>query len=334
VIHDERAKSTSVAHGYNEWKDLGTWRDWQDGWRSGSGDVISSLIDVWKWQRALVTGKLIAPAQTKQMFTAQVKSDENGGYGYGWFTTHTARGDSLIYHGGDNPGYHTECRWYPQRDLTIMVFTDLELYDESGSGLGLHKRIIASALERIDRGETIPLPPPPTQQGANEAYLSEFTATSPMQGVTIETGYPMLRFAADSQAAINRVLGLKDERLDDDNKKVETLLNAVAKKDSVAVRKTLGKGADFFLGFAFKERDDMEKQYGKFKSMRLYGTKPDLRAQNHRLPVHVEERRILRDHFRYRRAARAHAAHAARGARPVRGLGYRRSSRRPAPLRP
>jgi hypothetical protein len=43
VVKSERAKSTSVAHGYNEWKDLGTWRDWSDGWRSGSGDVVSSL---------------------------------------------------------------------------------------------------------------------------------------------------------------------------------------------------------------------------------------------------------------------------------------------------
>src|SRR5262249_18687361 len=102
---------------------------------------------------------------------------------------------------------HAECRWYPERNLTIIVFTNLELYDESGSGLGLHKRIIASALERIDRGETVPLPPVPNAEGANEAYLSRFTSTHPMAGATVETGYPQLRFSADGQDAINRVLG-------------------------------------------------------------------------------------------------------------------------------
>ncbi|HKW13942.1 MAG TPA: hypothetical protein VJS69_05605, partial [Candidatus Krumholzibacteria bacterium] len=209
------------------------------------------------------------------MFTAQVKSDDGGGYGYAWFTTHTARGDSLIYHGGDNPGYHTECRWYPERDLTIIVFTNLELYDESGSGLGLHKRIVAGTLERIDGGETVALPPRPTAEGANAAYLSEFTKAPPMEGAVVESGYPQLRLCADSQDAINRIFGLHDDRLAEDNTKVKTLLEAVAARDSAAVKKTLDKGnAAFFLGFAFGERDDMEKQYGAFKSMRLCGSKP------------------------------------------------------------
>jgi CubicO group peptidase (beta-lactamase class C family) len=275
VVGAEHASSKNVARGYNEWKDLGTWRDWNDGWRSGSGDVVSNLIDVWKWHHALRTGKLVSPALTRGMFTAQVKSDDGGGYGYGWFTTRTERGDSLVYHGGDNPGFHTELRWYPQRDLTIIVLTNLELYDESGSGLGLHKRIIAGALERIDRGEQVPLPPQPIAQGANAAYLTEFTKTPPMEGAVVEMGYPQLRMCADSQDAINRLLGLNDERFADGNEKVRALLDAVAARDSSAVRATLDKNnAAFFLGFAFSERDDMEKRLGKFTSARIGGSKP------------------------------------------------------------
>jgi len=264
-----------LAFGYNEFKELGTWRDWNDGWRSGSGDVISTLIDVWKWHRALRAGVLIKPEAVQRMCTAHVKSDDGGGYGYGWFTKHTDRGDSLVYHGGDNPGYHTELRWYVNRDLTIIVLTNLELYDESGSGLGLHKRIIASALERIDRGETVPLPPRPTAQGASTAYLSEFTKRPPMEGASITWWGGQLRFDADSQDAINRILDLHDNRLDKDNEMVTALLDATARRDSSLVRKTLDRGnADFFLGFAFTEREDMEKRLGKLKSARVCGSKP------------------------------------------------------------
>ena len=267
--------AANVAHGYNEWKDLGTWREWNDGWRSGSGDVISSLIDVWKWHRALRAGTLIKPEAAQRMFTAHVKSDDGGGYGYGWFTKHTDRGDSLVYHGGDNPGYHTELRWYVNRDLTIIVLTNLELYDESGSGLGLHKRIIASALEKIDRGEKVPLPPGPTATGASPEYLASFTKAPPMQGATVERGPAQLVFNADSQDAINRILDLHDNRLDKDNEMVTALLDATARRDSSLVRKTLDRGnADFFLGFAFSERDDFEKRHGKFKSASVCGSKP------------------------------------------------------------
>lgn len=265
----------NVAHGYNEWKDLGTWREWNDGWRSGSGDVISTLIDVWKWHRALRAGTLIKPEAAQRMFAAHVKSDDAGGYGYGWFTQHTDRGDSLVYHGGDNPGYHTELRWYVNRDLTIIVLTNLELYDESGSGLGLHKRIIASALEKIDRGEKVPLPPRPTVTGASPEYLASFTKVPPMEGASVERGPMQLVFNADSQESISRILDLHDVRLENDNAKVTALLDATARRDSALVRKTLDKGnAEFFLGFAFSERADFEKRHGKFKSARVCGSKP------------------------------------------------------------
>jgi CubicO group peptidase (beta-lactamase class C family) len=264
----------NVAHGYNEWKDLGTWREWNDGWRSGSGDVLSTLIDVWKWHRALRAGTIIKPEAVKRMFAAHVKSDDGGGYGYGWFTMHTDRGDSLVYHGGDNPGYHTELRWYVNRDLTIIVLTNLELYDESGSGLGLHKRIIARALERIDRGERAPLLQRPTATGANDAYLSEFTKSPPMEGASVDRWGTQLRFNADSQAAIDRIFGLH-ERFASDNQKAQALLEAVAARDSSLVRKTLDKdGAEFFLGFAFAEREEFETRLGKFKSAKVCGSKP------------------------------------------------------------
>ncbi|HET6462738.1 MAG TPA: serine hydrolase domain-containing protein [Candidatus Krumholzibacteria bacterium] len=265
----------NVAHSYNEWKDLGTWREWNDGWHSGSGDVISTLIDVWKWHRALRAGTIIQPEAAQRMFAAHVKSDDGGGYGYGWFTQHTDRGDSLVYHGGDNRGYHTELRWYVNRDLTIIVFTNLDLYDESGSGLGLHKRIIANALEKIDRGENVPLPPRPTATGANAEYLASFTKSPSMEGATVERGPTQLVFNADSQEAINRILDLHDERLEKDNVKVATLLDATARRDSSLVRKTLDKAnADFFLAFAFAEREELEKRLGKFKSARVCGSKP------------------------------------------------------------
>jgi hypothetical protein len=269
------------------------------------------------------TGKLIAPPQVQRMFTAQVRSDDGGGYGYGWFTTHTARGDSLIYHGGDNPGYHTECRWYRERDLTIIVFTNLELYDESGSGLGLHKRIIASALERIDRGETVPLPSTADGRGRERPLSFRVHEDAPDGRGGGRERISAAALVRGQSGSDHRLLGLNDQRLADANEKAKALLDAVAARDSAAVKNTLDKGNAAILPRLCVRR---ARRHGEaVRSVQVHAPvwkqalaggddftgadvhALDVRAQDDRLPVHVEERQLLRDDFRYRRAPRAHA---------------------------
>ena len=275
VIADESA-GTDFARGYNEWSDLGTWREWHDGWRHGSGDVVSSVEDTYRWHRALREGKIIDAAHVRDMFATHAGGDGES-YGYGWFTQRTADGDSLLAHGGDNKGYHTELRWYVDRDLVVIVLSNVEIYDESGSGLGLHKRIIASALSRLARGDSVPMPPEPAVMKASE--LSRYVGVTLVEGdggSAFETTWngEQLTVGADGQVAINRILGFDDPRLDAANRKSETLLHAVAIRDTALVKATLGKDAGFFLSYAFDERDEEVQRLGAFVSADVLGTKP------------------------------------------------------------
>jgi CubicO group peptidase (beta-lactamase class C family) len=274
VVADEKT-GANVARGYDEWRDLGTWRDWNDGWRHGSGDVVSTLADTYRWFCALRDGKLIAKDSLRDMFKTQAVT-EGESYGYGWFTSRTSNGDSLIAHGGDNRGYHTELRWYVDRDLVMVVFTNLELYDESGSGLGLHKRIIANALSRIARGESVDMPPEPRAAAAHDLARYAGVTNMGLGGgtFTIALDGDRLTVNADGQAAINSLLGPDAERMAAANRKSETLLQAVATRDTALVRETLGEDAGFFLTYAFAERDEMEARLGAFTGAELSGTKP------------------------------------------------------------
>lgn len=280
LVRDPVPDGSVVAHGYNEWRGLGTWRQWHDGWRSGSGDVVSSLDDTWRWFRALRGGRIIPPDATARMFASHATA-RDGGYGYGWFTARTSEGDSLIYHGGDNAGYHTLLRWYVGRDLVVIVFTNLELYDESGGGLGLHKRVIANALARLAQGGSVATPPEPHPLPARE--LERWTGVhEPADGaagtylVSVEDG--RLVIAADGQGAVDGLLGVTDEsvlgRLADADRKSRVLLDAIANGDSSAIRTVLGKDTAFFLPGFRGDREHLTRANGALVSSEVLGTRP------------------------------------------------------------
>ena len=275
IVADEEA-GTNIARGYNEWSDLGTWRDWHDGWRHGSGDVVSSVEDVYRWHTALRSGELIDAARVRDMFATHVSAN-NESYGYGWFTQRATGGDSLVAHGGDNKGYHTDLHWFVDRDLLVIVLTNVEIYDESGEGLALHKRIITNALSRLARGETVPLPPEPARVRADD--LQRYVGVHAIEGghgatITIALDRGRLTASADGQAAINSLLNLDDPGLDACNGKSEVLLRAVAARDTAAVRVTLGRNAPYFLVYELEQRGAEEQRLGAFLGADVLGTKP------------------------------------------------------------
>ncbi len=272
VVSDTE-KDGNAAVGYNEWTSLGTWSAWNDGWRHGSGDVVASLRDTYAWHKSLRDGRILAPQTFRDMIATHASADGEN-YGYGWFTSRTESGDSLVAHGGDNKGYHTELRWYVERNLVIIVLSNLELYDESGSGLGLHKRIIANSLSRIAKGETVAMPPAslPTKASELARYVGEYRVDGGR--VAITWNGERLMAGIDGQTAINHALTLDDPQLSAKGRTSETLLRAVAARDTALVRETLGDDAGFFLSYAFKERDEFEQEFGGLANAVILGTKP------------------------------------------------------------
>jgi CubicO group peptidase (beta-lactamase class C family) len=70
--------------------------------RGGSGSMYSTVEDLYKWDRALYTNKLISEPLRQKIFTPQMKN-----YGYGWHIEKTAH-RKLVGHGGYVLGFSSE----------------------------------------------------------------------------------------------------------------------------------------------------------------------------------------------------------------------------------
>ncbi|MEO5802999.1 MAG: serine hydrolase domain-containing protein [Verrucomicrobiota bacterium] len=88
----------------------------------GDGGVYSSLADLYKWDQALYTEKLVSRKKLKEAFTAlSAQSDiEGSGYGFGWFIS-KHRGTDRIWHYGSTCGFSTELDRFPEKKITVII---------------------------------------------------------------------------------------------------------------------------------------------------------------------------------------------------------------------
>ena len=101
------------------WDDsTGTKPDW--GFRGASG-IKSTAADLFRWQQALVAGKVLTPTSLEQMFSAQVQKPKGGAYGLGWQVAKTARGTRLLAHTGAESKLHHYAALYYLPDDRVVV---------------------------------------------------------------------------------------------------------------------------------------------------------------------------------------------------------------------
>jgi CubicO group peptidase (beta-lactamase class C family) len=95
----------------------------------GDGCVNSTTTDLFKWDRALNSNKLISKASLDEMLSPLVKtspSDSNSFYGYGVFVQPKSDKGKVISHTGSWPGYRTLIVRKPEVDETIIVLSNNE----------------------------------------------------------------------------------------------------------------------------------------------------------------------------------------------------------------
>ena len=92
----------------------------------GDGGVYSSVADLFQWDQALYSEKLISRKLLQDAFTIHsAKSDFKGsGYGYGWYVGES-RGTQHIWHYGSTCGFSTKIERFPQKKLSVIVLTNL-----------------------------------------------------------------------------------------------------------------------------------------------------------------------------------------------------------------
>jgi CubicO group peptidase (beta-lactamase class C family) len=117
--HDGEAKRIieNMASGYESDNNFGlekaSYLDWTA--KTGNGSLYSTVEDLYKWDRALKEGKILAKSSTDKMFMVYA-----GHTGYGWFIDeHFHR--KRIYFNGRSPGFSSYIGRYPADDVCIIV---------------------------------------------------------------------------------------------------------------------------------------------------------------------------------------------------------------------
>jgi CubicO group peptidase (beta-lactamase class C family) len=101
-------------------------------WFNADGGLISTVLDLAKWDAALGTEKLLKKGSLAQLWApaklgdgkAAVIGDNGAGkpnhYGFGWYLSEY-QGHRLVTHGGDKPGFSSTLTRFVDDELTVIV---------------------------------------------------------------------------------------------------------------------------------------------------------------------------------------------------------------------
>jgi CubicO group peptidase (beta-lactamase class C family) len=89
-----------------------------------AGSLMSTVEDLYKWNRALISGKFVKRETLDKAWTEFKLSEGKGThYGYGWFLSQV-QGSLSIEHGGGINGYLTNGIFLPKEDVFVAVFSN------------------------------------------------------------------------------------------------------------------------------------------------------------------------------------------------------------------
>jgi len=145
---------------------------------AGDGCVNSTIIDLFKWDRALYTDKLVGKATLDEMLSPLVQTspaDTTSFYGFGVMVQPHSDKGKVISHTGSWPGYRTTIVRRPDIDETIILLSNNE------SNLPFFRAAIESILD----GESLIMPYEHKEIKIDTAILSNYVGKY-TAGLTLE----------------------------------------------------------------------------------------------------------------------------------------------------
>jgi len=100
--------------------------------KMGDDKVASTLDDMWKWNRALFTYKVLPKTILDKAFTSSITkipdSLRNGGfdYGFGFQLEDNEKLGKIIYHNGGEPGLRARFTYYKDHDISIILYANAQ----------------------------------------------------------------------------------------------------------------------------------------------------------------------------------------------------------------
>ena len=96
---------------------------------TGDGGLVSSVVDLAKWDGAIQSGALVPPNAWKEVFTpVTLNSGKSFPYGFGWFVREQ-NGAPYYEHSGHLQGFASHILRFPRARVTVVVLTNLAQAD-------------------------------------------------------------------------------------------------------------------------------------------------------------------------------------------------------------
>jgi D-alanyl-D-alanine carboxypeptidase len=118
-------------HGYNKAPD-GDVVDatlWNPSWGDAAGKIVSDLADMTVWAVALGKGTLLRPDTHSQRISNGTAAAPGVDYDFALFNAH-----GWLGHNGDIPGYTTVVVYLPERNASLVVFTNSDVPEQNSAG--------------------------------------------------------------------------------------------------------------------------------------------------------------------------------------------------------
>lgn len=128
----------------------------------GMGGIVTSVWDLWRWDRALASDVLLDDALKEHLFTPGL-----GDYALGWYVKRTDEGLMIQSHGGSVRGFTCDVRRYPELDACLFVLCNRDDIPAYQVAQGLQELL-------FDIEVTVPVPPAPLDDKLAKALEGEY----------------------------------------------------------------------------------------------------------------------------------------------------------------
>ncbi len=175
-----------IATGYKDDREWGkpTDKEWDKDapyWHlKGNGGILSTAEDLYKWNLALLTDKILSKAAKEKYYRPELRPGENDNpyYAYGWDVLKTKRNTLLTRHNGLNGVFYADFHRFIDEGVTIVMLSNKAQRAFSNVNLEISKIIFDAAYDPL-----IPIAETP----ANRAFTEEIVKITLEKGFTAGT---------------------------------------------------------------------------------------------------------------------------------------------------
>ena len=100
-----------------------------------NGGIHTTVYDMLRWARALLTGRVLTPASMKKLWAPHVSEGGDTFYGYGWSIAKAPDGTKIVTHNGGNGIYFADLAIVPDTGLVVFLMTNVIAENRSANSL-------------------------------------------------------------------------------------------------------------------------------------------------------------------------------------------------------